>query len=275
MLLILALGVDARGDDTRGNNATVHFATLHPDGVQLAAVLARPDGNGPFPAVVLMHGCDGLFTKSGRLASRERTWMERLRGDSYVVLAVDSFNPRGFRSTCTDGGKVSAEDDRPYDAYAALGWLRRQPFVGSAPVAVMGWSHGGTATLATVSQAALKRVGWQGPGFAAAVAMYPGCLVLSRTDYVAAAPILMQLGAKDDWTPARFCLRLATAARKRGSTIALDEYANAYHGFDQPNGHVHTTHASGGRTVHVGAEPKARAQAIDRVQAYLAETLKH
>lgn len=268
---VLAVATAARGADMQ----TVQFPTLHKDHVTLTAYLARPEGPGPFPAVVLAHGCDGLLTRTGKLKARESRWMEMLKEDGYAVLAVDSFNPRGFRSICTSNQRsITAEEDRPYDITAALRWLTAQPFVAKDRIAVMGWSHGGTTTLATVSKRMATLVGWSGPGFAAAVAMYPGCLNLSRTPYVATAPILMQLGLADDWTPAKFCQRLADKIRKTGGTVAVDAYAGAYHGFDEPVGKLHTRTATGGRTVHVGPDPNARAKAIVRVRAWLAEKLK-
>lgn len=261
----------ARGADMQ----IVQFPTLHADRITLSAALLRPDGDGPFPAVLLLHGCGGLYTAKGRMGSRERGWMETLRDDGYAVLAVDSFNPRGFRTICaSDQRSITAEDDRPFDAYAALRWLRGQPYVARDRIAVMGWSHGGTTTLSTVSEATARRVGWREAGFAAAVAMYPGCLKLSRTDYATKTPILMELGLKDDWTPAKYCQRLVDRLRDRNGVIAVDGYAEAYHGFDEPTGKVHTRRVSNGRIVHVGPEPEARAFATSRVREYLAAALK-
>jgi hypothetical protein len=50
--------------------------------------LSGPKGDGPFPAIVLLHGCSGL----GRA---NEVWTARLVDWGYVVLNVDSFGPRG------------------------------------------------------------------------------------------------------------------------------------------------------------------------------------
>ena len=42
--------------------------------VQLSGYLYRPDGPGPFPAVVMLHGCSGLMTHSGKMRSNARFW---------------------------------------------------------------------------------------------------------------------------------------------------------------------------------------------------------
>src|ERR1700741_2963499 len=49
----------------------------------------RPDGAGPFPAVVQMHGCAGVRRK-------DTWWAEAFRQQGYVVLVVDSLSGRGI-----------------------------------------------------------------------------------------------------------------------------------------------------------------------------------
>ena len=71
-----------------------------PDGT-LHAMLYRPDGEGPFPAVVALHGCAGLG-KNG-IAERYRDWAERLANIGFVVLFPDSFGSRGLGPQCRVG----------------------------------------------------------------------------------------------------------------------------------------------------------------------------
>src|SRR5690348_12017116 len=60
--------------------------------VQLSALQFRPQGQGPFPAIVLLHGCSGMYTRSGNVTNSYRHWAELLSEDGYVALLVDSFN---------------------------------------------------------------------------------------------------------------------------------------------------------------------------------------
>ena len=111
---------------------------------RLAGVLFKPEGEGPFPAVVGMHGCGGLFNKKGAVVARETAWAHMLTERGYVVLFPDSFGSRGVTKACADGGP----DARPWaerseDAYAALLYLQSLLFVIGDRVALMGWSHGG------------------------------------------------------------------------------------------------------------------------------------
>ena len=52
--------------------------------------LYRPDGPGPFPAVVALHGCGGIGPHLHR-------WAQTLQQWGYVALLVDSFSPGARR----------------------------------------------------------------------------------------------------------------------------------------------------------------------------------
>ena len=60
------------------------------------AQLLRPPGSGPFPTIIALHGCGGLFNRDDDLAKRETDWADRLVGAGYAVLLPDSFTARGF-----------------------------------------------------------------------------------------------------------------------------------------------------------------------------------
>src|SRR5262245_2664195 len=56
--------------------------------VALKGVLFRPDGSGPFPAVVGLHGCEGLLA-NGAVTDRYRDWAQHLVTAGFVVLYPD------------------------------------------------------------------------------------------------------------------------------------------------------------------------------------------
>src|SRR4051794_22091803 len=145
----------------------------------LPAVLARPAGNHRFPAVVLMHGCSGLWSKSdGNQPQRAiKRWLEQLQAHGYVAIAVDSFSPRGVKAVCgRDPSRTGVNEvaDRASDAFAALTYLRSLSYVSPQRIAVLGWSNGGSTAPATVGAKAPVQPPAAG-GFQAAVAFYPGC----------------------------------------------------------------------------------------------------
>src|SRR4029077_20587602 len=86
-------------------------ATLH-------AQLFKPDGDGPFPTVIALHGCGGLAGRSEPVLPRYRDWAEQLLKDGKAVLLPDSFASRGLGPQCRER-KVRARRDRVEDIAAA------------------------------------------------------------------------------------------------------------------------------------------------------------
>jgi dienelactone hydrolase len=166
LLLIAVVGVVAYATTASGSAGPRPIERVDvPNGsLSLPAFIARPSGHKRFPAVVLLHGCSGMWNSGdpSQPARYIRRWLERLQAKGYVALAVDSFRARGMKK-CGSRARVG---DRATDATAALAYLRSLSYVSPQRVAVLGWSNGGTAALAT----ATKR-----DAFRAAVAFYPRC----------------------------------------------------------------------------------------------------
>src|SRR5258706_5783231 len=111
----------------------------------------KPDGDGPFPAVVIMHDCSGL---GGRSSGSPLRWANELLPQGYVVIIPDSFSPRGFADgVCFIPGNqtISVNGNvRAAEAYGALAALRDLPYVDGKRVGIMGGSHGGWTTPAAM-----------------------------------------------------------------------------------------------------------------------------
>ena len=124
-----------------------------PDGdLTLHASLYRPDGAGPFPAVVALHDCGGLVHYRPITETRHYVeWARLLVADGFVVLFPDSFGSRGIGPQCRERDrKVRASRERVTDANAARHWLQAQSYVKPDRVSLLGWSNGGIAALWTV-----------------------------------------------------------------------------------------------------------------------------
>jgi dienelactone hydrolase len=241
---------------------------------QIPVTVAKPDGSGPFPAVVIMHDCSGLGPMSSGAPGR---WAAELVARGYVVVVPDSFTTRGQPGgICTvplaqRRANVSPER-RAGDAYAALAYARSLPYVDARRVGIMGGSHGGSTTLATMLVEPPD-----GAGFAAAVALYPRCDVYSRF-YRPVAPLLILIGEKDDWTPAESCRKLSDAARAAGDPVTIKIYPGAQHSFDSPHRLRYVAarvnpNAPGGRGATTGGDPAAWADSIQRVAAFFEQHL--
>jgi len=194
-------------------------------GDRLRGFLAKPDGDGPFPAIVALHGCTGLPEAVVQSAS------ERAVSSGYVILLVDSFTTRSIDHTCTPGRYALADiSTRRLDAYGALQFLARQPFVEAHRVAVVGASQGGMVTLSLVEERSIEL--FANPGklaFRAAIALYPGCGVVGARPSI---PTLVLVGEFDDWTPAHDCVRAIVHWGSAGAPVELVTYPRAHHAFD-------------------------------------------
>lgn len=277
--LAVALALMLAGAPARAETREILLPSR--DGPPLRAVLALPEGEGPFPAIVALHGCGGLWTDAGRMRARETAWAKRFTEAGWAALFPDSFTARGHSSVCTLVDRpILPQRERVRDAYDALAWLRAQPFVRPERVAAFGWSHGAMTTLWTVAAGGPGRPETLDGDFATAVAFYPGCAEIGRTAFSARVPLLLQLGGDDAWTPPAPCMAMAEAAQARGGAeVAYDLYPGAVHGFDQPGGTVHevtvrnSVYKSGEKTVKVGADPAARTQAVARAMEWLHRSL--
>jgi dienelactone hydrolase len=186
--------------------------------------LTKPDGPGPFPALVHLHGCSGL-PKAVASGTATHFWAEQLAAWGYATLVVDSFTARRINNTCS--GEAAA---RVGDAYGAFAYLSRQPFVDPARIGVIGFSAGGIATLSIVETREFELYENEREyHFKAAVAYYPACV----QDGNVKVPTLVMIGERDDWTPSRAC-KAMMARRSPDSPVTLVTYPDAYHSFDIP-----------------------------------------
>ncbi len=230
-------------------------------------------GPSPAPALVLLHGCGGLFDRQGQLAERYTELAQRLNTMGVHALVTDSLTPRGERELCTQrlGSRQVTMTQRRRDALGAVAWLAAQPGVDAARIGVLGWSNGGSTVLAATNarHAEVKAASHQ-PSLA--VAFYPGCDTELQRGYEPVAPLLMLLGEADDWTPAAPCKQLSAPG------VQWRAYEGAYHGFDGtapvrlrkdvPNG------VNPGAGVHVGGQPAARAASALHLEQFIQETWK-
>jgi dienelactone hydrolase len=243
--------------DTVSFQGTAATATFGGGALNLMGRLKKPDGDGPFPAVVLLHGCGGISPK------RDHRWAERLSGWGYVTLQVDSFRPRRLSSVCAYSGRDAADilQQRVTDAYDAKRYLAGLPFVDRSRIAVMGWSQGGATTLQTLYQKA-------DDPFRAAIAFYPSCRrILTGLN----SPLLILIGEADDWTPAGRCVEMIPK-EQAASEVTLKVYPGAYHGFDTLDANTNVRGSTGMH--HLQYHPEAEADSIIQAKAFFEKYLK-
>lgn len=120
-------------------NAIIPGANGEPD---VLAYVAKPDGEGPFPTVIMIHEFFGLNESIiGKV--------EGLTDEGYYVIAPDTFRgsttswiPRAiYQVISTKPETVNADLDSVY------AWLESQPDVDPNRIAIAGFCYGGRASL--------------------------------------------------------------------------------------------------------------------------------
>jgi dienelactone hydrolase len=225
---------------------------------ELAGILTVPRGDGPFPAVVLLHGCAGL--READTAAQMSGWAQRLTDWGYVTLQVDSLGPRSIDDGCF------SQDFSPrfemIDAFAAKAWLTTLRQVDPGRIGVIGWSSGGIAVIAIVD--AFDRAKGIEP-FKAAIAFYPMCSSFSRRD----TPLLILIGELDYLNAHRCETRSDQTLDGAAIELTLKIYPNTYHAFDYEG--LNETLEQG---YHLEYNAEATQDAIVRTRDFLARHLQ-
>lgn len=191
----------------------------NPQGLSIRGHLFKPDGPGPFPAVVLLHTCGGLTQHM------IQGWPGFLSDNGYVVFSVDSYPPRGHRYCHEFSNRIEWQVGQAEDAFGALDYLAELPFVDGNKIGVMGFSAGAFAINTNVVKA--PRDGAR--HFKAAISLYGGCNNSPLYSYDSDDVPLLQIVAELDVQLAPGCVRIGEITPME--VLILED---TYHAFDQP-----------------------------------------
>lgn len=246
----------------RGRGAIVDgMIEYRSDGDRMRAYLARPEGEGPFPGLVVIQEIFGL-------GEHMKDVGRRLAREGYAALAPDLWTreelllsygelqkAREFLNTVPDARVLA-------DLAAAVAHLRVQPFVRRERVGVIGFCMGGLYSLMTACTVRDLR----------ACVVFYGRLVYpelnpkkpkSPVDHAPGltCPLLGLFGEADPSIPPEHVDRLRAALAAGGKTFAIHTYPGAPHAFfndERPDAY----------------RPEAAGDAWAKTLAFLAEHLK-
>lgn len=229
------------------------FAPSPENGKIIGGVITKPEGEGPFPGVIILHGCAGV-------TDNHYAWAVRLKDWGYASLVLDSHGPRGIPNNCKQNRRVTVLE-RALDAHAAKNQFGNLPYIDRNRIGVIGFSEGGGAILEAINYNMVEYTlpkGSRDP-FKAAVAFYPYCR--ARVD--SNTSLLILIGDNDHWTPATLCEMNLPTAHFPENEITIRVYPGATHSFDfaKPNREYF-----GYRLEY---SPSAMADAVPRTKAFL------
>jgi dienelactone hydrolase len=212
-----------------------------------AMSITKPEGPGPFPTVVMLHGCGGRRPFHDDIA-------HMLAEHGAAAIVVDSFAPRrisriqAYSTVCT-GAQLQGRE-RAGDLYASVIWARRQPWANPNQIIIAGWSHGGWTiidALALRSGAEMARATGISDlpaepleGVSGALLAYPyaGFVTLTgRRDWRIAPYSVAILAGRDyivGWKKPRESLE---RQRARGAPIDIVFFENSTHAFEDEDAH--------------------------------------
>lgn len=200
------------------------------EAVDINGHLFLPPGE-KVPAVVLMHGSGGFYY------AMQDFWPKQFNAAGIAVLAVDSFKPRGVKSTAEDQTLVPFAADLA-DAFAALRLMASHPRIDANRIAIMGFSRGGATAWRTGLERIIASQKLGALRFAAHVPTYSGgCVgslrVAAKPGVFSKSPMLWVHGDADDYTPIGPCKEYADAIGKTGTPVEFFAIAGARHKFDE------------------------------------------
>lgn len=214
-----------------------HEALIAPD-----AKVFLPEGDGPFPAVLMFHGCAGARAK----AQAHRAQIINEAG--FAAIDIDSMTPRGLTrqdaldQVCT--GKKLIGQERAADVFAAIDLAKKNPKIDASKIVLAGWSHGGWTVMDFLTMDPTKAP--PPPGFsetlektpiAGAILYFPYCGLGARSRFASwkySAPVIAFLAADDEIVDTQECEAVLEKKKRSGADVEFTVYPDTNHAFDDP-----------------------------------------
>lgn len=239
----------------------------------------KPEGDGPHPAVLLLHTCAAVDFDPQHM----RYWVRQALERGYVAFVVDSWTQRGIAEICRSRppGFIPIHlMVRSRDAYEALSHLAKFKFVDASRVAAIGFSNGGRTSYLLGSSAIAEMYAVEGGRFAATAAVYGQCFnrelgaTFLRPDVN--RPLLSLLGERDEDGNPEDCIPRLQELKSRGVVVDWHVFPGAGHAWDQQIFRVPQRYSQIGNSAGVlfAYDQKIADESADRVFAFLAHNLK-
>jgi dienelactone hydrolase len=229
------------------------IAVLHPQFLTAAArasharlmssglKLVTPPGRGPFPTVLLIHGCGGLSGIDQPNPIMDEYARSAVQA-GWAAAILDSYSPRGWQAPWARSrvciGLVLRGHQRAADVLAGLDLLGADPRIDPRHLRIASWSHGGWAvgdlvTLPDPGDGSFRRTMAKVEGI---YFTYPFCGFPSqggRRDWTWTGDVRFVFAEHDTVQSEAGCQPMLDRARKAGARIEAVVFPGVTHAFDE------------------------------------------
>jgi len=247
------------------------------DGKDLDTLLYKPAGEGPFPALVALHGAGGIFPY-------QLWWAKEISKWGYVVLFVDHYCSRGH--LCEHAADDASRGDimrnwqmvslrqRAIDAAAAHIWLSNKSYVKKDSIGLIGWSWGGASALFAQNVEKMKAI--TNGGFKATIAFYPNLKhFIDHPQWIRSGPLtqptLFLYGKSDALESGDSYQKLLSSGYP--AAIKVVGFDGAYKKFDELGPYRERQHPGVG-IFFKGFQKNAFDQSVIEIKNFLKENLR-
>ncbi len=202
-------------------------------GSAMPGYLARPDGDGPRPAVIVLQEIFGVNTEVKRIS-------DLLASSGYVALAInyyhrtdpelnEPYTQEGLQNGFAAAAKVTRATMKA-DIAAAIDYLNTQDFVSFNRVATWGFCFGGSVAFISATM----------PGLSGAVCFYGGSIAAPFPSGEPEAladvadvrcPLLLAFGGKDAYIPAEAVEKISAGLTAAHKKFQIQVYPDQDHAF--------------------------------------------
>lgn len=203
--------------------------------------IRKPEGPGPFPVVMQLHGC------AGPRPAFHHQWADIANRAGYAAMIVDSATPRGYnRESALDiicNGKALLGQERAGDIAATLRMIELNQSLDQSNIVLAGWSHGAWSIMdfLTMTPGAIPGIANENTVFSSvngAILFYPYCGVGARSRFAAnkqSPKTLALIAGQDEIVDASLCIKRFRTKQRRGAPVEMVVYEDANHVFDDPS----------------------------------------
>jgi len=199
--------------------------------------VVKPDGDGPFPTVILFTGAGEPFWRPGY-----GNWMNWLKDRGYASVISDSGKSRGVTGKAMMG-KALMPIERAKEVFWIKDIIQNLNFIDKKKLALMGMSHGGDSIIDSLVYSSEDPNQYNLDGVKSVIAFYPGCRkpifgVKLTKNYGSAwsqknIPVSIFQGSIDKWNKIELCQGVVERQKQAGTPISYHFYEKARHCFDE------------------------------------------